>query len=151
MVPGNIGQTEAFDLHMGQQMSGVNVGGILPGRIGDTVWLDVNGNGLQDYREPLIPGVKLTLLHADENGGLTEAGTTESDRYGYYSFESLRPGMYVIRVEAEEGDTLTFSFGAPLGEIDSDADPETGMTAPFALQSGQALRSIDIGLTEHVQ
>ena len=151
VIPGNIGQTEAFDLHMGQQMSGVNVGGILPGRIGDTVWLDVNGNGLQDYREPLIPGVKLTLLHADENGGFTEARVTESDRYGYYSFESLRPGMYVIRVEAEEGDILTFSFGAPLGEIDSDADPETGMTAPFALQSGQALRSIDIGMTEHAQ
>ena len=149
VIPGNVGQTEAFALSMGEQKAGMNVGGILPGRIGDTIWLDETGNGLQDYREPLIPGVKLTLLRMGENGVLAETAKTESDRYGYYSFDALRPGTYVIRVEAEAGDTLTFSFGAPLGEIDSDIDPETGMTAPFALQSGQALRSIDVGMTEH--
>lgn len=151
VMPGNQGQTDVFALRMGEKKTDMNVGGILPGEIGDTVWLDENGNGLQDYREPLIPGVKLTLLRADADGSLTEMAATESDRYGYYSFEALRPGTYVIRIEAEEGDTLTFSFGAPLGEIDSDIDPETGMTAPFALQSGQVLRSIDVGLTEHAE
>lgn len=151
VVPGNVGVTETFDLIMGQQKLGMNVGGILPGEIGDTVWLDTNGNGLQDYREPLIPGVRLTLLRAEADGTLVEAAETESDRYGYYSFEALRPGMYVLRVEAEAGDTLTFSFGAPLDEIDSDVDPETGMTAPFALQSGQVLRRIDVGMTEHAK
>lgn len=151
VVPGGEGQTGVFALNMGEQKADMNVGGILPGEIGDTVWLDENGNGLQDYREPLIPGVKLTLLRVHADGTMTEAAVTESDRYGYYSFESLRPGMYVIRVEKEEGDILTFSFGAPLGEIDSDVDPETGVTAPFALQSGQALRSIDVGLTERAQ
>ena len=40
---------------------------------------------------------------------------------------------------------------APLDEIDSDVDPETGMTAPFALQSGQVLRRIDVGMTEHAE
>ena len=29
-------------------------------------------------------------------------------------------------MELEAGDTLTFRFGAPLGEIDSYIDPETG-------------------------
>ena len=72
-----------------------------------------------------------------------------SDAYGYYSFESLRPGTYVLRIDAQEGDSLTSSFGAPLGEIDSDIDPDTLLSAPIALKSGQTLRNIDVGLTEH--
>ena len=74
-----------------------------------------------------------------------------SDKYGYYAFESLRPGTYVLRMNPQEGDSLTFCFGAPLGEIDSDINPDTGMSAQIALQSGQSLRNIDVGLTEHAE
>ena len=148
VTPGNMGGTQPFALAMGEQKSGMNVGGILPGRIGDTVWLDVNGNGLQDYKEPLIPGVSLTLLRA-EDGGLEEVATTVSDAYGYYRFEALRPGSYVLRLNAQPGDALTLRYGAPLGEIDSDLDPETGMSEPFLLRSGQTLRSVDVGFAAH--
>ena len=72
-----------------------------------------------------------------------------ADKYGYYVFESLRPGTYVLRLDAKEGDVLTYHFGEPLGEIDSDIDPDTGLSAPIALKSGQTLRNIDVGLTEH--
>ena len=145
---GNVSETAPFALAMGEQRLDMNVGGILPGRIGDTVWLDTNGNGLQDYKEPLIPGVSLTLLRADANGTMQEVATTESDAYGYYRFEALRPGSYVLRLNAQPGDTLTYSYGEPLGEIDSDLDPETGMSAPFRLRSGQTLRNVDVGFTE---
>lgn len=145
---GSVGAADAFALAMGEERDNLNVGGILPGRIGDTVWHDQNGNGLQDYKEPLVPGVQLTLLTVNADGTTSEAATTQSDKYGYYAFEALRPGTYVLRFDAREGDTLTACFGAPLGEIDSDIDPETGMSAPIALASGQTLLNIDVGLTD---
>ena len=82
---------------------------------------------------------------------MSETETVVSDQYGYYAFEALRPGTYVLRLNAQEGDSITFCFGAPLGEIDSDLDPDTGMSAPIALKSGQTLRNIDVGLTEHAK
>lgn len=127
----------------------MNVGAIRAGEIGDTVWLDQNGNGLQDYREPLLSGVKLTLLHLDDDGQTQEVAQTVSDAYGYYHFSDLRPGVYVIRLDKEPGDTLTYSIGEPLGEIDSDLDPETGMSEAIRVTSGQVIRNIDVGLTEH--
>ena len=148
VVPGVIGMTPFMTLKMGQRIGSVHVGGILPGAIGDSVWLDVDGNGLQDYREPLIPGVVLSLTRVERDGTAEVIAQTVSDQYGYYHFKDLRPGTYVVRAELEEGDTLTYSFGAPLGEIDSDLDPETGMSAEIALQSGVTLRNIDVGFTE---
>lgn len=150
VMQGNMGETHSFVLVMGEDKSDMHVGGILPGRIGDTVWYDKNGNGLQDYKEPLIPGVSLTLLYVHADGTMTETATMLSDQYGYYAFDSLRPGTYVLRLNAQEGDSLTSVFGAPLGEIDSDLNPDTGMSAPIALRSGQTLRNIDVGLTEHM-
>ena len=63
----------------------------------------------------------------------------------------LKPGSYVLRVEMDEGDTLTFRFGAPLGEIDSDVDPQTGLSDVIRLQSGERRLNVDIGLTEHAK
>ncbi len=151
VVGGNVGATHAFALAMGEKKDDLNVGGILPGRIGDTVWHDQNGNGLQDYKEPLIPGVQLTLLMVNADGTMTEIAATQSDQYGYFAFDALRPSTYVLRLDAREGDTLTSCFGAPLGEIDSDLDPDTGMSAPIALHSGQTLLNIDVGLTDYAR
>lgn len=149
VMQGSIGETHPFELAMGEEKADMNVGGILPGRIGDTVWYDKDGNGLQDYKEPLIPDVSLTLLYVHADGTMTETATVTSDQYGYYAFDALRPGTYVLRLNAQEGDSLTSCFGEPLGEIDSDIEPDTGLSAPIALKSGQTLRNIDVGLTEH--
>ena len=151
VVDGSVGATNAIALAMGEERDSLNVGGILPGRIGDTVWHDKNGNGLQDYKEPLLADVPLTLLYVNADGTMTETATTRSDKFGYYAFDALRPGTYVLRLDAREGDTLTSCFGAPLGEIDSDLDPETGMSAPIALKSGQTLLNVDVGLTDYAR
>jgi len=148
VVPGNVGATNQFALAMGETKADMHVGAIVPGKIGETVWLDSNGNGLQDYKEPLLEGVELTLLKIEADGQMIESANTVSDEYGYYWFKSLRPGTYVLRVEQKEGDTLTFSFGEPLEEIDSDVDPDTGMSAQIYLQSGQTIRNVDIGFTD---
>lgn len=75
-------------LEAGQELNNMNVGAIEACEIGDTVWLDGNGNGLQDYGEANLAGVDLTLLHADT---MIEAARTTSDEYGYYHFRNLRP------------------------------------------------------------
>ena len=70
----------------------------------------------------------MTLLKVSGDGSLEVIEETVSDVYGYYRFRDLRPGAYVIRIGVAEGDVLTYVFGAPLGEIDSDFDPETAQT-----------------------
>ena len=147
-VSGSVGMTQQFVLTQDQTIDDLNVGGILPGRIGDTVFLDKNGNGLMDYREAQIPGVKLLLMRVNSDGSLSEAASTISDEYGYYCFDDLRPGSYVVRVPLDAGQVLTMHFGAPLGEIDSDVNPDTGDTDVISLVSGQTLRNIDIGFIE---
>ena len=151
VVPGNAGMTAGMALAMGEQRDSVNIGGIRPGEIGDSVWFDRNGNGLQDYREPLIAGVELILWRVERDGSTQEVARTVSDAYGYYRFTDLRPGTYALSVEQKEGCTLTYSFGAPLGEIDSDLEPETGRSAEIVLGSGQTLLNVDVGYTEYTK
>ena len=148
-VEGSTATTALMTLEGGQKIDNLNLGAIEAGQIGDTIWLDSNGNGLQDYGEPGLEGVELTLLRVDAAGQTDVAAQTVSDEYGYYHFRSLRPGSYMLRVELKAGDELTFRFGAPLGEIDSDIDPETGLSDVFRLQSGETLRNIDVGFKEH--
>ena len=150
-VEGGTAATAPMTLEGGQKIDSLNLGAIEAAQIGDTVWLDQNGNGLQDYGEPGLAGVALTLLRVDGDGQADIAAQTVSDEYGYYHFRNLRPGSYSLRVELEEGDTLTFRFGAPLGEIDSDIDPETGVSDVFRLQSGEIRLNIDVGLTERAE
>lgn len=142
--PGSVGSTDIFSLAPGQSLTDFNAGGILPGCIGDTVWLDVNANGLQDYREPPAPGVSLVLLHVLEDGTREETARLVSDEYGYYHFDSLRPGSYVLK--SEDARALTLHYGEPLGEIDSDLDPQTAESGVITLQSGQTLLNVDVGI-----
>src|SRR5262249_47585976 len=61
-------------------------GGGLGGNIGDRVWLDADGNGLQDPGEPGLADVPVDLL--DGYGGLVQWTTTDAD--GNYLFEGLQ-------------------------------------------------------------
>lgn len=48
---GGTATTGLMMLEAGQELNNMNVGAIEACEIGDTVWLDGNGNGLQDYGE----------------------------------------------------------------------------------------------------
>lgn len=113
--------------------------------VGNVVWLDADGDGLQDSDETPLAGVTVELLDAAGNPVVDAAGdpvasqTTGPD--GTYLFDGLLPGDYRVRfsnvpagyefTQPTTGDTAT----------DSNAD-EAGMTAPFTLRVGAAdLRS----------
>ncbi|MFN8498612.1 MAG: SdrD B-like domain-containing protein [Anaerolineae bacterium] len=61
------------------------------GSIGDTVWADLNGNGVQDSGEPGIPNVTVTLT-----GGICNPCTTTTDANGHYLFTLLNAGSYTV-------------------------------------------------------
>ena len=80
--------------------------------IGDRVWLDTNGNGIQDVGEPGIPDVLVTL--SDINGNVLL--TTHTDANGYYIFSNETTGKrmpptcetaYIVRAETPAGLTPT--------------------------------------------
>ncbi len=64
-------------------------------RLGDTVFSDPDGDGLQDAGEPGIPGVTVELLDA---AGAFVASTT-TDAAGHYDFQ-VEAGTYTVRVAA---------------------------------------------------
>ena len=112
--------------------------------LGDYVWLDEDADGIQDVEESAISGVVVKLY--DDQGNVLE--TTTTDEQGYYLFDSLRPGTYVVQFENPGG--LDYS---PVGqggdpEKDSDADPANGgKTSDIVLGANEDRRDIDAGFT----
>lgn len=66
-----------------------------PYKVGDTIWNDLNGNGIQDDGENGIPGVSVTLI--DANGNPLPGGTAVTDENGKYSF-GVDSGVYSVQV-----------------------------------------------------
>jgi len=125
------------------------------GAIGDRVWLDVDGDGLQDCDqnpsspwgaicEPGVDGVSVTLL----NGDGVVLTTTTTAHGGYYSFTNLAAGTYVVSFTLPSGYlfTLTDVSGNSQDGLDSDASSITGATDQIALTVGAFSLNVDAGL-----
>ncbi|MCA9295792.1 MAG: hypothetical protein KC983_04730, partial [Phycisphaerales bacterium] len=71
--------------------------GLIPpvGKIGDFIFEDLNGNGIQDGGEPGIPGVTVKLLDA----GLVQIATVVTDGTGMYMFGGLSAGTYTVMID----------------------------------------------------
>ncbi|MCB9391009.1 MAG: DUF11 domain-containing protein, partial [Acidimicrobiia bacterium] len=67
-----------------------------PAAIGDTVWSDTNGDGIQDADEPGIPGI-IVILEKVVDGERIEIADTLTDADGKYLFEGLEPGDYSVK------------------------------------------------------
>ena len=113
-----------------------------PVLIGDFVWEDLNGNGLQDVGEPGIPNVTVTLLNAVD----AVVATTSTSPAGVYAFTGISAGTYSVRFDLT---TLPAGFVATSptvgpDDLDSDADA-TGQTRQITLTSGQTFQDLDLG------
>lgn len=105
------------------------------GKIGDTVWRDWNGNGIQDPGELGISGVTVQLYAAD---GTTLLATATTDSNGNYYFPGLAESTYVVKVVPPAGSTQT---GDPDAVIDNQhsivlGEGEQYLTADFGYQPG---------------
>jgi fimbrial isopeptide formation D2 family protein/uncharacterized repeat protein (TIGR01451 family) len=145
--PGD-GTTGIITVAEGEKNDTVDAGLVAPtGKIGDTVWIDVNGDGLQDPEDDGVEGVQINLY--DGNGYLLETTVTDAD--GKYEFNYLTPGTYEVEFIRPAGKyRFTQANAGSDDEIDSDASftdasQASAKSGPIVLASGENL-SIDAGL-----
>lgn len=118
------------------------------GCIGNFVWFDTNGNGLQDAGEPGINGCTITLYTAaNVQVGLPVVSANNINGFpGYYSFCGLAAGSYYITVTPPAGYMLaTINNSNP--ELNSDVNPNNFTSAVFTFNC-QTNNDIDVGLVE---
>ncbi|MEZ5306296.1 MAG: C25 family cysteine peptidase [Pyrinomonadaceae bacterium] len=71
--------------------------------IGNRVWYDTNNDGIIDPTEVGIAGVSVSLFADSDTDGVPDTpsspvGTVTTDADGYYRFDSVVAGTYVIRI-----------------------------------------------------
>ncbi len=136
------GQTALVSLAPGEVDNTVDAGAYQNASLGDYVWLDADGDGLQDGSEVGIAGVTVELL--DAFGAVLATTTTAAD--GSYLFDQLAPGTYAVHVLAPAGLSFTAQDQGMNDAIDSDVDPGTGQTIATTLVSGESDLTWDAGL-----
>jgi hypothetical protein len=76
--------------------------------IGDKVFADNNGNGIQDDGEAGVAGVTVKLFTCVNGQPGTQVGAAiQTDANGNYSFTGLQPGDYVVQFIALDGTVLS--------------------------------------------
>ena len=139
-------QPNPVTLQAGQNIDTVDFGFQPPlnGSIGDTVFADGNGNGVQDEGEPGVSGVVIRLVRPGQDGAFgtpddqieeqrtdnTETVAFNENTPGQYTFDNLPPGDYQVQMVLPDGSILT--TGANPISVD--------------LQPGQNLDSADFGI-----
>ena len=108
--------------------------------LGDRVWLDMDKNGKQDEGELGIEGIKVELY--DTNEKIKE---TQTDENGTYSFANLTAGEYSVKFIIQDGWVFTKANEGNDNQ-DSDADRQSGKTAPLLLENGESNLSLDAGI-----
>ena len=135
------GLTAPVTLQSGEHNPTLDAGMYLPASLGDLVWEDLNGDGIQDAGEPGIPGVKVTLYDAAAN----VVATTNTDANGNYRFDNLIPGDYTVHFQRPSGYKPSPQDRGNDDAVDSDADPTSGQTTTITLTSGQEDLTWDAG------
>ncbi|PZW48015.1 putative repeat protein (TIGR01451 family)/fimbrial isopeptide formation D2 family protein [Humitalea rosea] len=111
-------------------------------KIGDFVWDDINGDGIQQIGEPGVAGVTVRLL----DGAGTVLATATTDGNGYYLFQNRNPGTYIVAFVKPVGYEFTHKGATPNVFADSDADPTSGRGDAFLLGGGDDDLTRDAGL-----
>lgn len=74
------------------------------------VWFDTNMDGIINDGEKYIQGVKVKLLNEDGTDAIDTSGNVIQDKYtdvnGYYSFEDMVKGNYLVQIDWSETEAL---------------------------------------------
>ena len=135
------GKSEIVTLASGENNSTLDAGVYAKASIGDRVWLDCNGNGVQDANEVGVANVTVKLL--DAGGAVVATQTTDAN--GNYLFSNLTPGDYSVQFVPLAGYHFTTKGAGADHSTDSDADPVTGKTIQTTLVSGESDLTWDAG------
>jgi len=138
------GKTASFELEANMIEFGVDGGFFRRGSIGNYVWLDINGDGIQQIDELPLPNMRVELLQPD--GELL--ASTITDENGAYNFTNLPPAEYYVSIVLPDGYGYAPYKATFDTSIDSDIDPMTGRTELLQLISNERKTDIDIGLSQ---
>lgn len=110
--------------------------------IGDLVWEDRDGDGIQDRTETGVPGVSIALRACN---GESDLATTTTDGNGNYSFTDLAEGRYELWVDKPAGYDFSPTQRGTSRAKDSDA-LASGKIGCVKLVDGKFKRGFDAGL-----
>ncbi|MBS3952292.1 MAG: carboxypeptidase regulatory-like domain-containing protein, partial [Methylomicrobium sp.] len=125
------------------------------GKLGNYVWEDSNGNGIQDLGELGVNNVIVELY--DGEGNFINSTVTGDDystteiETGYYQFTGLAAGQYQVKFFTPEGMLLTAANVNSNNQdtVDSDAVVNLdgdGLSQIITLSAGESNQTIDAGI-----
>lgn len=150
------GKTSIINLNSAQDRTDVDFGLISTrAALGNFVWIDSDGDGIQDAGELAVAGVTV-LLYFDVNndGDFLDAGETTpatsmiTDQNGNYLFTNLTAGNYQVEFTTVPGG-LSFTQRNTPGDNgnNTNSDPAAnGRTSTIVLSADEADLTIDAGL-----
>ncbi|MEE9494727.1 MAG: SdrD B-like domain-containing protein [Gammaproteobacteria bacterium] len=115
------------------------------GVMGDTVWLDENGNGIQDSNESGLANVTIDLQTCDG----TYLSSTTSNSEGFYQFDKLISGRYRMKIHLPSGYQFSPEKATDQFKLDSNANVITGLTGCYDMTQGWKRLAIDVGMVPH--
>lgn len=130
-------QSGATGLSLGQTDRTHDFGYQPQGVVGDYVWFDANGDGVQDATETGISGAVVTITLSS---GPVYTTTTDSD--GYYSFGNLPDGTHTVEVDAS---TLPAGVTPSYDKDSATSGPDGQSTV--TLSGGNTVLDVDFGYT----
>src|SRR5262249_15507671 len=142
--PNNAGKSQLVQVPAGKTDNTID-GGLVPfGSVGDFVWNDQNGDGIQDAGEPGVQDVTVNLLDAAGN----QVATTTSDFFGNYQFNTPDPTkQYRVQFGLPANSAYSPFHAGNDPTVDSDADPNNaGKSQLFQVAAGKTDNTIDGGL-----
>ncbi len=153
------GLTSTVTLVAGQNDPTIDLGLVAPvvppASVGNVVFRDTNGNGIQDAGEPGVQGVTATITRTDgtpvtdPNGNALPAAQTTltTDVNGNYNFTNLGPGTYTVTFSNLPAGLTPTTTNAPGS---TPANDSNGLTTTVTLVAGQNDPTIDLGLVAPV-
>lgn len=125
-------------LSTGESYLGADFGYDDGGKIGDLVWNDANGNGMQDVGEMGIANITVSLYKDANANGIIDTGdtlltTTSTDASGAYSFIGLPAGSYLVAADGTDP------------QMPMDYEPTTSAAVAVTLTAGQNYTTADFG------
>ncbi|MGG7564970.1 SdrD B-like domain-containing protein [Rhodovulum sp. DZ06] len=136
------GLSDSYALAEGEDYMGLDAGIVRLGSIGDTIWYDTDGDGVQDAGEAGVEGVTVELL----KDGVATGRTVTTGANGTYLFDGLVAGDYAVQVsDIPEGYEVTAQNAGGDEGADSDIDA-SGLSDTYALGVGEDYFDLDGGI-----
>ena len=125
---------DAFGLtvNLGANFIGADFGYLPSGIVGDYVWLDINGDGIQDSGEQGIGNVKILLRDPTDTSTIKSIST---DNDGYYTFDNISNGTYIVKVDTTDTATQT-ALASKTPTVDFDGDTNNDESVQITLSGG---------------